>query len=331
MPEDGRMARREIHPFTDEHVPDAGGLLAARHRRHRLDRPELAPGFEDPVLAEKQIAEAWTVADASGAVATEGGSVVGFLLGAPKTNAMWGPNLWVESAGQALGDGVDAELVRDLYAAAATRWVDEGRTAHYVLLPAADAPLVDAWFRLGFGHQQAHAVRSPLPAYPDLPAGLTVRRAERRDIPALAELDVTLPRHQGLAPCFSAGQLGSVEEAVAEWEEDFDDPDFATFVAEHDDRVVGSAVGCALTKSGSNSGLVRPDNAGFLGFAAVLPSARGLGAGRALGETVLAWSNESGFDVVATDWRVTNLLSSRAWTALGFAPTFFRLHRTIGY
>ena len=76
---------------------------------------------------------------------------------------------------------------------------------------------------------------------------------------------------------------------------------------------------------------MRPDNAGFLGFAAVLPAARGLGAGRALGDTVLAWSAEAGYDVVATDWRQTNLQSSRSWTALGFLPTFFRLHRTIGY
>ncbi len=331
MPHDDVMSRFEIHPFADEHVPDAGRLLAARHRRHRADHPKLSPSFEDPAVAEKQVAEAWALADASGTVASRDGRVVGYLLGAPKPSAVWGPNLWVESAGQALGDEVDAELLRDLYAGAATRWVDEGRTAHYVLAPATDAAVVDAWFRLGFGQQQAHAVRSPLPAYPRLPAGLTVRRAERRDIPVLAELEVSLPQHQGLAPCFSAGELGSVEESIAEWEADFDDPEFTTFVAEHDGRLVGSAVGCALTKSGTNNGLLRPDNAGFLGFAAVLPAARGLGAGRALGETVLAWAADAGFDVVATDWRVTNLLSSRAWTALGFVPTFLRLHRSIGY
>lgn len=331
MPDDDGMTRLEIHPFADEHVPEAGRLLAARHRRHRADRPELSGSFEDPAFAEKQVAEAGALADASGAVATRDGRVAGYLLGAPKPSAVWGPNLWVESAGQALGDGIEAEVVRDLYAGAATRWVDEGRTAHYVLVPASDAPLVDAWFRLGFGQQQAHAVRPPLPVYPRLPDELAVRRAERGDIPALAELEVSLPQHQGLAPCFSAGELGSVEESVAEWEADFDDPDFTTFVAEHGGRVIGSAVGCALTKSGSNNGLMRPDSAGFLGFAAVLPSARGLGAGRALGETVLAWAAEAGFDVVATDWRVTNLLSSRAWTALGFVPTFHRLHRSIGY
>lgn len=325
------MTRPEIVPFADEHVAAAGRLLAARHRRHRADRPELSPSFEDAAAAERQVADAWAADDASGAVAVDGGHVVGYVLGAPKASPLWGPNLWVESAGQALDDGVDAELVRDLYADAATRWVDEGRTAHYVVVPASDVQLVDAWHRLGFGHQQAHAVRPPLAARPEPPAGLTVRPVERADIPMLAELEVTLPRHQGLAPCFSAGELGTVEAAVAEWEEDFDDPDFTTFVAEHEGRVVGSAVGCALTKSGSNAGLMRPDNAGFLGFAAVLPEARGLGAGRALGDTVLAWSGEVGFDVVATDWRVTNLLSSRAWPALGFVPTFYRLHRLIRY
>lgn len=32
---------------------------------------------------------------------------------------------------------------------------------------------------------------------------------------------------------------------------------------------------------------------------------------------------------VVTDWRMTNLSASRAWPALGFRPTFFRLHRAI--
>ena len=34
---------------------------------------------------------------------------------------------------------------------------------------------------------------------------------------------------------------------------------------------------------------------------------------------------------MVTDWRVTNLLSSRAWPALGFTETFLRLHRLVGY
>jgi GNAT superfamily N-acetyltransferase len=160
---------------------------------------------------------------------------------------------------------------------------------------------------------------------------VTVRAAERRDIPVLGRLDLVLPQHQGLAPTFSAGEVPSLEEAVADWEESFDDEGFGYLVAEHDGQVVGAAVACALEKSSSNTALTRPDHAGFLGFAAVLPGARGLGAGRALGEAVHDWCVAEGFTSLATDWRATNLLSSRTWTRFGYRPTFLRLHRRLGY
>jgi GNAT superfamily N-acetyltransferase len=322
------MPRLELLPFDESHVPEAGRLLAERHRAHRKAEPLLSERHEDTAACEDEVAAVLAGDDASGAVAVRDGRVVGYLLGAPKPGATWGPNVWVESAGLAAEEPED---LRDLYAAAATRWVDEGRTAQYVVVPAHDPAIVGAWFRLAFGHQHTHSVREvptgPAPA----PARVVVRRAVRDDIPALARLDLELPLHQGLAPTFSAGDLGSYEEAVQEWEEDFGDPEFATFVAERDGRVVGSAVGCPLEKSGSNNGLARPANAGFLAFAAVFPDDRGLGAGRALGEAVLDWSREQEHACVVTDWRATNLLSSRAWPALGFRPAFLRLHRHLGY
>lgn len=322
------MSRLEILTFDESHLPDAGRLLAERHRRHRLAEPLLPQRHEDPSVAEAEVAVALRTPDASGAVAVRDGRVVGYLLGAPKAGGAWGPNVWVESAGQAV---VQAEDVRDLYAAAATRWVAEGYTAHYVLVPAHDAALVDAWFRLAFGHQHTHALRDVPSAPAPAPPHVAVRRAVRADIPVLARLDLELPLHQGLAPTFSAGELGSYEESLQEWEEDFDDPAFATFVAEYDGRVIGSAVGCPLEKSSTHTGLARPENAGFLGFAAVFPDARGLGAGRALGEAVLDWSAHQQHSCVVTDWRAPNLLSSRAWPALGFRPTFLRLHRLLGH
>ena len=322
------MSRLEVLPFDESHLPDAGRLLAARHRRHRAAEPHLPVRFEDPGTCADAVAAVLGADDASGAVAVRDGRVVGYLLGAPKPGAVWGRNVWVESAGLAVEQ---AEDVRDLYAAAATRWADEGRTAHYVLVPAHDEALVGAWFRLAFGHQHTHAVRD-VPAGPaPTPPHVRVRRAARADVPALARLDLELPAHQALAPTFSAGPTGTYEEALAEWEDDFDDPAYATFVAEHEGRVVGSAVGCRLERSGSHAGPARPDEAGFLGFAAVLPEARGIGAGRALAESVLDWSREEGHACVVTDWRATNLLSSRAWPALGFRPTYLRLHRLLGY
>jgi GNAT superfamily N-acetyltransferase len=208
--------------------------------------------------------------------------------------------------------------------------VAEGKTAQYAVVPD-DAELLDAWFRLGFGAQHAHAVM-PVPAEPLAPRpGLTVRRAGRGDIRVLAELDLVLPQHQGLAPTFSSGELPTIDEALADWEESIDDQDYATFVAERNGKVIGSSIGCSLEKSSAHSGLAQPDNAGFLAYAAVFPEARGAGAGRALGEAVLNWAAGVGYTSVVTDWRVTNLLSSRAWPRLGFVQTFHRLHRMIGH
>ena len=139
----------------------------------------------------------------------------------------------------------------------------------------------------------------------------------------------SLPEHQARSPVFSLQTLPTVEASVADIEADFDDPDFTTFVVEHDGGVVGFAVGCGVEQSSSTAASSdrRPRR---------LPRVRGRaaggarpGAGRVLGEAVLAWSRDAGYPTVVTDWRATNLLSSRAWPRLGFRPTFRRLFRAI--
>jgi ribosomal protein S18 acetylase RimI-like enzyme len=63
----------------------------------------------------------------------------------------------------------------------------------------------------------------------------------------------------------------------------------------------------------------------------VLPEARGLGVGRALGEAVSELALRKGYPSIVTDWRETNLQSSRAWRGLGYRDTFTRVHRLIGH
>ncbi len=260
--------------------------------------------------------------------ATADGSLVGFVIGISKDPATWGDNVWVEAAGHA---AIGPAVVRALYAVAAAAWVDMGRTNHHVLVPATAEDLVGAWFSLDFGQQHVHAVReAPPETFAIVPRGdVVVRRAVRADLPALAELELVLPRHSRLAPVFSRLPIQTLDEVLTELESDIDDPRFATFVSETAGRVVGSATGCAVEVSSSNASLIRPARAGFLAYAAVLPEARGLGAGRALGETILAWGRDAGHQAIATDWRSTNLEADGAWRRLGFRPTFRRLHRTI--
>jgi GNAT superfamily N-acetyltransferase len=331
MPDDasaGERSATSIRAFSAGDLDAAGALLADRHRRHRLAEPLLDPAYEDPAGARREIEALLAVEGAAGWTAERDGALVGYVIGIAKADATWGRNVWVEPAGHA---AVEPAVVRGLYAVAGDAWAAEERFNQHVLVPASDEGLVDAWFSLDFGQQHLHAVREHPPAsFGVVPRSeLVIRRARRDDIPVLAELELVLPRHMQGAPVFSRLKIQPIEEIVAEFEADFDSPDYTLFVAEHEGRVIADAVGCALTKSSGNNSLIRPANAGFLGYAAVLPEARGLGAGRALGETIMAWSRDAGFSSVTTDWRSTNIEADRSWRGLGFRPTFRRMHRSI--
>jgi GNAT superfamily N-acetyltransferase len=317
-----------IEPLTTRDLDGAAALLAARHRRHRAAEPLLDPAFEIPATARAAIESELAADRAGGWVARRDGELVGYLIGHQK-NATWGANVWVEAAGHA---AAEPTIVRELYAVAAAAWVGEERTNHHVLVPASDGDLVDAWFSLDFGQQHVHAIREIPPAsFGVVPRSeLIVRRPTRDDLDALTDLELVLPTHMREAPTFSTLAVPDWKETRDELAADFDDPKYNLFVAEHEGRVVGSAIGCALTVSSSHQGPNQTAGAGFLGFAAVLPDARGLGAGRALGETVLAWARDAGYTSIQTDWRSANLEADRSWRGLGFRPTFRRMHRLIG-
>ena len=54
---------------------------------------------------------------------------------------------------------------------------------------------------------------------------------------------------------------------------------------------------------------------------------RGRGIGRALTWHVLQHARSAGYAACETDWRSTNLLSSRFWPRQGFRPVVYRLAR----
>jgi ribosomal protein S18 acetylase RimI-like enzyme len=319
------MPRLDLLPFTDEHLGPAGRMLAERHRRHRESESLLPRRFEDADAARAEVEAAWRQDHSSGAVALADGRFVGYLIGAPRSSRPWGPNVWVEAAGQAVED---PELIRDLYAAAAMRWVEDARTCHYVLAPN-DPALVEKWFQLGFGQQHAHAVREVPPVAFDRPHGVTVRRAGPADIDAVVALDLVLPEHQAGAPVFSRGPVPTPADVRPDDEEELADPAFGFFLADVDGQTVGLVVGAPASVSSAHSGLARPDGAAVLGFAATLPEFRGRGVGVALTEAIYEWARKSGYATIVVDWRVTNLLSSRFFPRRGFRQTFVRLYRSI--
>jgi ribosomal protein S18 acetylase RimI-like enzyme len=302
-----------IRAFREDDLDAAAELLAERHRRHCAAQPLLSA--ERDFRAE--VETLWQKDGAAGAFADGG-----YVLGWSRPDSAWGPNIWVEAAGHAANE---PELVRDLYEFAASRWVEQGLKAHYVLVPATDEGLVDAWFRLSFGAQHAQGVLE----IPDVAWPRGVREAEERDVDAMVELAPFLNRHQRHAPVFSPAASWTVEELRADILEDLAKDEVGNLVTELDGHVVGNFVVCPIELSKEHDGLARLPGAAFLSFAITHPDARGSGAGVALTDACFAWARERGYRTMLTDWRVTNLLSSRFWQKRGFPTSFLRLHRLI--
>ena len=317
------MTRLDIRPFSDEFLPHAGELLATRHTAHRAVEPLLPARYENAEAAAAEVDALAKAEGASGVVALRGTRVVGFLLGVRKSDDRWGANVWVETAGHAVEA---AEDLRDLYGAAAARWVDEGRDRHYALAPATDPHVLDTWSRVSFGQQHACGIREvPDVTWPD-----GVREAEERDLDALVELAPLLQDHQALAPVFGGGLPEETEEELrASFLEDLARDEVGDLVAEQDGHIVGAFQIVPVELSSMHVSLARADGAAFLGWAATRPDVRGSGAGVALTDAGFAWARERGYETMVTDWRVTNLLSSRFWPKRGFRETFLRLYRHI--
>jgi GNAT superfamily N-acetyltransferase len=314
----------EFVPLAEEHLPAAAGLLAERHRRHRAAEPLLPAAYEDADAAGAEIESLWRRDGAAGVAALRDGRFAGYLVGTPRDEAVWGPNGWVEHAGHAASDPED---VRDLYAAVAQGWVDAGRTRHFALVPASDAGLVDAWFRLSFGQQQVHAIRE-VDVSATWPA--TVRAAEPRDVEALVALAPLLPQIQDRAPTFAFRPADDdPDELRADIEEEIASDRIGSFVAEVDGRVVGSFLMTPVEMSHSIVTLARLPGECYLAWAATDPSVRGTGAGVALMRAADVWAREAGYSAISVDWRAANLSASRFWSRRGFRPTFLRLNRTI--
>jgi GNAT superfamily N-acetyltransferase len=303
----------EIVPFAEEHVDAAAELLAARHEAQRAVFPQL------PADADYRAEIAALLGLGATGAFTDGA----YVLGRSDSPERWGPNIWVDAAGHAASD---PERLRDVWAQAAAGWFEQGLRAHYALVPATDPALLDAWFRLGFGAQHAHGIIDiPQREWPG-----AVREATEDDIEQLVEIGPFLSRHQVQSPVFSSVPEQTPDEVRADVTDDFTLDGVANLVYEVDGRIVGNFFVCPLELSSAHAGLARPPGASFLGFAITYPESRGTGVGVALTDASFAWARGRGYETMVTDWRATNLLSSRFWPKRGFRTTFLRLHRWIG-
>ena len=75
--------------------------------------------------------------------------------------------------------------------------------------------------------------------------------------------------------------------------------------------------------------LTIPEHCSYLAFAVTREEEQGRGVGRILTAHGIAEEHATGFTHCITDWRATNLLSSRFWPRQGFRPVAYRLSRRL--
>lgn len=319
----------EILPFETAHVDAASTLLAERHQRNRSCQPLLRQPFgrhEAKQAIEATLAKAMT----SGVVAIRDGEVVAYLIGEMVLDQLWGRSAWVRMPGMAVAAGESAEIIRDLYAVLGERWLNYGIFFHFAVAPVSDPDLIDAWFRLSFGVEQMYALADlhdvDLSDRP-VPTGLEIRRIGPGDREHLERLSTVTWHHQIQAPCWGI----HLPERQAQHRRDYgdliDDDEGIVWLALWEGEPVG--VQGYWPMPGTPDDMLAGTDTIELACAATVEAMRGRGINTALTRHGMAHARELGYRYCQTDWRSTNLLSSRFWPRQGFVPVSYRLVRRV--
>jgi ribosomal protein S18 acetylase RimI-like enzyme len=324
------MHRVELAPFTPEYLPDAGALLSARHRRDRQTLPELPPRFEDQEVARLAVAGLLEKPFAGGFVARRGGRAVAYMVGALDLDEVWGRSGWVRPLGFAVADDEDPETLRHLYAAVGAEWVRYGCLNHFIVAPTADPALLHKFYSLAFGIEQVHGLldlrRAEIPE-PAPGEGVTLRRVEAGDRETLEQLSDLIWRHQVQAPVWGVHLPERQARHRREYGELVNDEEAVLYLAFADGRPAGLQGFWPVVPSDTD--YLSPENCVELGLAGTVAERRGRGIGTALARHGLREARAAGADFCLTDWRSTNLLSSRFWPSVGFRPVAYRLGRRL--
>lgn len=326
-----------ITPFSEADLEEASLLLARRHEGDRVHEPALPERFTQPAEARSELEQTWKAStingiSAGGVVARHEGKMVGYLIGVPKIDEVWGRSVWVEYAGHAIDRVYSADLYRDLYAALSPTWVALGCLYHVANLPASDRDALDAWFNLSFGKEHSYGLRETAPVSSfDVPVDplLEIRRAGPADLDLASELDDVLSLHQARAPVYAIILPYDREEARQDVVEELKNPAWKTWLALRDGHVVGIAIFLPAHPPKGIGEMVIPERCSFLGFAVTREEEQGRGIGRALTAHGLADDYATGYTFCFIDWRATNLLSSRMWLRQGWRPVAYRLTRRL--
>ncbi|MCE9647554.1 MAG: GNAT family N-acetyltransferase [Chloroflexi bacterium] len=318
-----------IKPFTEEMIPEAGHLLALRHKRNRALLPLLPTRFEELSATTQAVETLWKKKFKNGHAAYRDGRMVGYLLG-DFTVQSWGRCGYVYLPGYALADGEKATVTQDLYCALGEDWVKQGVFSHNLYLCAADANIINAMFGLGFGKERVDALLDlGTAAIPETetPPGIMIRKAGAGDSDHLGSLSDVIMRSLSNAPYWHPTLPEEWEELREGWAELADDKEWTVWLALENNEALGT-VGFRPEQENPTSLLVSPRTT-YLSVAATKLKARGRGISTSLTWQGLEQASKDGFDICYTNWISPNLPASRFWPRFGFKDVAYRLSKQV--
>jgi ribosomal protein S18 acetylase RimI-like enzyme len=188
--------------------------------------------------------------------------------------------------------------------------------------------MLQAWFMLSFGVQQVYALQELVGrAVPVPEPGIEIRRAGPGDRETLEAFSELIWQHQAQAPVWGITLPERRTSLRA---------DYGNLVADAEATLwLGYAGGqpagfhAYLPAEVADDDIMTPEHCVELCVASTIPDARGRGIGLALTHHGLAQAQIAGYRYCLTNWRSTNLLSSRFWPRRGFQPVAYRLVQRI--
>lgn len=322
--------KTEYKNFTEEMIPEAGQLLAQRHKHNRASISLLPARFEDPAVSTKAVETIWKKKFRTGYAAFRDGKMTAYLIG-DFVNQAWARCGYVYLPGYALAEGESILTLQDLYVLLGDDWVKKGIFSHGLYISAADTHIIDALFSLGFGKERIDGLmdlRTLVIPEIELPSDITIRRAVPGDNDHLGGLSHIIMSSLANAPYWHPTVPEDWEELREGWAELADEKDWTVWMALENNKEVLGTIAFHAEDEGDVEMLVSPRTTTFT-VAATKPEARGRGVGTALTWHGLAQVQREGYEICYTDWISPNLPASRFWPRFGLKDAAYRLSKRI--
>jgi len=316
-----------IREFQENDVNKAASILAARHRRERIEYPSLNQAFEDVQLLEniikEQLAEPLSIA----IVAYEGDELLGFLISQIKTGKVFGRCAWIAYEGLGIADGVDTSLYRNLYADISKRWLELGCLKHYVIVPAGRDDVLNAWLMSSFSYEQVFGINTLEIEFDDQNLDIEIISAKSKHKADLESISDTIMSFQASSPTYAVALPEMFKELEKGYAGLVEDEEAHVLLAYENDKLLGFT--CGYFEDDNRSNMMMPYRGFELGVAATNMMYQKKGVGTVLTKTLFNDALKKKYESSITDWRITNLKSSKFWPSMGYKPFAYRMVRTI--